>query len=419
MTINTCPHPQRKCLQTLSPIKLNVKMHTETPLESLPPEIRVFILDSIASPTDFRSFVTSSPAYLETFRKYRHSLLQPISTEIATLFRDEYLLSKAMLACRLQWVSRDFPCMDPTDIEQRVKSTVQSRSRDTNTQQWQGSLFMLCELYRLRQEISYAVAEFAVEAWDKLVNDARGVHLKWIFKYDQILRLSQQETYRMEEGFIEFEIRRHCLHFQCTNLFDAGVPLGLRFPVWSPRRGTSRRTLEGYAEPDWTLRAFQSIFRFVLDKHRRMVHFVHDTTSPVSHLDRLFQKRTLHQELEFATTLCTQGLKLLGSLRFMSKASIQPFIVTSFHCYVMRKSLLDRSCDGQNMASLDSYLEIISGEVDPPYWLMVRHGTGRWDSDYSCDPWTRGRYFWDRSRIKYLRSFLYTKTRPTDVYNPR
>lgn len=147
-------------------------------------------------------------------------------------------------------------------------------------------------------------------------------------------------------------------------------------------------------------------------------HSLHDTTSPVSHLDRLFQKRTLHQELEFATTLCTQGLKLLGSLRFVSKASIQHFIVTSFHCYVMRKSLLDRSCTGQNKASFDSYLEIISGEVDPPYWLMVRHGTGRWGSDYSCDPWTRARYFWDRSRIKYLRSFMYAKTRPTDVYNP-
>jgi hypothetical protein len=62
--------------------------------------------------------------------------------------------------------------MDPTDIEEKVKSTVQSHLRDTDTQQWQGSLFMLCELYGLQQEISYAVAEYAVEAWKKLVNNA-------------------------------------------------------------------------------------------------------------------------------------------------------------------------------------------------------------------------------------------------------
>jgi hypothetical protein len=147
-------------------------MHTEAAIESLPPEVRVLILESIASPIDFRSLATSSPVYLESFCTYRYSLLQPISTEIATLFRDEYLLLQALLACRLQWVSRNFPYMDPTDIEEKVKSTVQSHSRDTDTQQWQGSLFILCELYGLRQEISYAVAEYAVEAWKKLVNDA-------------------------------------------------------------------------------------------------------------------------------------------------------------------------------------------------------------------------------------------------------
>ncbi|CAJ0546539.1 Ff.00g011660.m01.CDS01 [Fusarium sp. VM40] len=397
-------------------------MHAEAPIESPPPEIRVLILDSIVSPIDFRSFATSSPIYLETFRKYRHSLLQSRSTEMSTLFRDEYLLSQALLACRLQWISRDFPYMDPTDIEQKVKSTVQSRSRNTDSQQWQGSLFMLCELYRLREELSYAVAEYAVEAWKKLVNDAkqlRGLHLKWPLRYDQTLRLSHQEICRIEEGFIEFEIRRHYLHFQCTKLCDAGVPLGMRFPIWSSSTPMSPTILEGYAEPDWNLRAFQSIFRFMLDKHRGMVHLVHDATSSVSHLDRLFQRRTLHQELEFATTLCTQGLKLLGRLRFMSTANIQQFIVTSFHCYVMRKPLIDRSCEGQNMASLDSYLEIISGEVDPAYWLMVEHGTAYWNSDYSCDPWTRARYFWDRSRIEYLRSFKDGDTRPSDVYNPR
>jgi hypothetical protein len=193
----------------------------------------------------------------------------------------------------------------------------------------------------------------------------------------------------------------------------------MRFPIWSPSTPTSPIILEGYAEPDWTLRAFQSIFRFMLDKHRRMVHLVGDVTSPVSHLDRLIQRRTLHQELEFATTLGTQGLKLLGSLRLMSKDSIQHFIVTSFHCYVMRKSLLERSCTRQNMACLETYLELISGEVDPAYWLMVARGIGYWNSDYSCDPWTRARYFWDRSRIDYLRSFIDGDTRPTDVYNPR
>ncbi|KAF5000743.1 hypothetical protein FDECE_11145 [Fusarium decemcellulare] len=89
---------------------------------------------------------------------------------------------------------------------------------------------------------------------------------------------------------------------------------------------------------DWKLRAFQSIFRFILDGYRRLIHEVEDqlcdatsqlTQSELAHVRR-FHHRTVHQELLYAVHLSSRGYGLLQNLQNAHKTQLQQFILVSF-----------------------------------------------------------------------------------------
>ncbi|KAH6964570.1 hypothetical protein DER45DRAFT_535762 [Fusarium avenaceum] len=127
----------------------------------------------------------------------------------------------------------------------------------------------------------------------------------------------------------------------------------------------------------------QSIFRFVFDGYRRLIHEVEDqlrdateqsTQWQMDHVSR-FSQRTVHQELLCAIHLSSRGYGLLQNLQNADKAQLQQFIlvILSAMCF-HEESLASRISTHEENARLCRSLELLSVEAGSPH-----------------EPWTRAR----------------------------
>ncbi|KIL89222.1 hypothetical protein FAVG1_07616 [Fusarium avenaceum] len=311
------------------------------------------------------------------------------------MFQNEHLLSRAVLATRLRLLPQIGPFPDSM-----VRSKIEAikNSRPLSLTKWEGSMPILGDLYRQRHEATQLIREYTTEAWDKLACDFRKaahVRLRPIgYSFSEPVKLSPSEVYRLEKGFLQFEIHRHSLHYHHAKLLRTKLSSSMTLYNWNLFTESLTDKLR-----DWKLRAFQSIFRFVLHGYRPLIHEVEDqlrdtteqsTQWQMDHVSR-FRQRTVHQELLYAVHLSSLGYGLLQNLQKAHKAQLQHFILVSFSALCFHEeSLASRTSTHEENARLCRSLEFLSGEAGSPN-----------------EPWTRARYFWDEERVDALMDALH------------
>jgi hypothetical protein len=186
------------------------------------------------------------------------------------MFQNEHLLSRALLASRLRLLPQTDPFPGPL-VRSKVEAILQSQPLSPT--RWEGSLPILCDLYHQRQEASQLIREYTTEAWDKLSYDFKKetqVGFRLIgYSFFEPVKLSPTEVYRLEKGFLQFEIHRHSLHYSHARLLRTKLRSDMILYNWNFCTISETDKLR-----DWKLRAFQSILRFVLDGYRRLIYEV-------------------------------------------------------------------------------------------------------------------------------------------------
>lgn len=258
---------------------------------------------------------------------------------------------------------------------------------------------ILCDLYRQRHEANQLIREYTTEAWDKFACDfGKAAHVRFRpvgYSFSEPVKLSPSEVYRLEKGFLQFEVHRHSLRYHHAKLLRTKLSSSMILYNWNYCTESETDKLR-----DWKLRAFQSIFRFVSDGYRRLIHEVEDrlchateqlTQWEIDHMSR-FRQRTVHQELLYAVHLSSRGYGLLQNLQKAHKTQLQQFILVSFSSMCFHEeSLASRTFTHEKNARLCRSLELLSGEAGSPH-----------------EPWTRARYFWDRERVDAVIDVMYS-----------
>lgn len=356
----------------------------------LPAELVLQIMRSL-SPSDIRNAIAASPCFFRYFLSARRCILEPLTTQLKTeMFQTEHLLSRALLASRLRLMPQPHPFPGPL-VRSKIETIIQSQPLSST--RWEGSLPIICDLYQQRQEANQLIREYTTEAWDKLSYDLKkesGLRFPLIgYSFFEPLKLSPAELYRLEKGFMQFEIHRHSLHYSHARLLRTKLSSEMILHNWNFCTVSETDKLR-----DWKLRAFQSIFRFVLDGYRRLIHEVEDqlyhappdlTQSEVDHVWR-FRHRTVHQELLYAVHLSSCGYGLLQRLQKAPKTQLRQFVLVSFSAMCVHEANIDLcNCIPGDKGRLCRSLELLSGEKGSPN-----------------EPWTRARYFWDKERVDAL-----------------
>ncbi|KAF5691396.1 hypothetical protein FDENT_3438 [Fusarium denticulatum] len=266
-------------------------------------------------------------------------------------------------------------------------------SKSLSEKEWSGSLPFLCELFRQRQDADALISEYAVEAWNKLLGEARvrtqrDPSFTWLPEFDQPLVLSRSEIFRFERGFLSYDDERHDIYHDIRHL-DGIVRPEMSRPAWDHRPSD----LEGYKETRWHFRSFVSVFQFVFGKYRELVHRVDRELRGRDALDGgisrgedtrvcQFLKRTMYQEHGCVIFLSIQGYGLLRNLRRMDQAHVRHFILTTFLWVILRDATGYLPLEYTFMRDIDQYGLLIETPLRPIH-----------------EPWTRARYLWDRERM--------------------
>ncbi|KAF5721117.1 hypothetical protein FGLOB1_388 [Fusarium globosum] len=352
-------------------------MHTVSHLEILP---------------DLRSFISASPIFLQWFHTYRQPVLKPIAELLKAVYHDdESFTYDGIRGVQLRLRGHRFPYLDPYEVE--VRTYWVDVSNPLSEKVWSGSLPFLCELFKQRQDADALISEFAVEAWNKLLGEARvraqrDPSFTWLPEFDQPLVLSPSEIIRFEQGFLSYDHERHDIYHDLDRLVSTVRPEMSR-PAWDHRPSD----LEGFKEIGWCLRSFESVFHFVFGKYRELMYRVdrelleRDTLN--SGISRgvetrvcQFLKRTKYQEHRCLIFLSIQGYGLLRNLRRIDEAHVRHFILNTFLWVILRDATGYLPLEYTFMRDIDQYGLLIDTPLKPMY-----------------EPWTRERYFWDRERM--------------------
>ena len=112
--------------ETLATVKLRPRpqqttMHMASPLEKLPGELLVHLMCSFYSPIDLRSFISSSPIFLQWFRTYRQSVLKPVIELLKAAYHDdEAFVYDGIQGAQLRLQAHRFPYLDPYQVKVRT-----------------------------------------------------------------------------------------------------------------------------------------------------------------------------------------------------------------------------------------------------------------------------------------------------------
>ncbi|KAF5630520.1 hypothetical protein F52700_7200 [Fusarium sp. NRRL 52700] len=266
-------------------------------------------------------------------------------------------------------------------------------SKSLSEKEWSSSLPFLCELFKQRQDADALISEYAAEAWNKLLGEARvrtqrDPSFTWLPEFDQPLVLSRSEIFRFERGFLSYDDERHDVYHNFRRLNGTVRPEMSR-PAWDHRPSD----LEGYKETQWYFCSFISVFQFVFGKYREVVHRIDRQLREREALDGgisrgedtrvcQFLKRTMYQEHRCVIFLSIQGYGLLRNLRCMDQAHVRHFILTTFLWIVLRDATGYLPLEYTFMRDIDQYGLLMETPLRPIH-----------------EPWTRARYFWDRERM--------------------
>ncbi|KAM0189680.1 hypothetical protein ACHAPI_009870 [Fusarium lateritium] len=395
-------------------------------LQNLPAELTLQIFEDLSSPLDIFALASASPVTFILFNSNRRRILVPVIENLQIWLETPKRLSDAMLACRLRMITYNTTSLDPRQVEFKVRSILDSRP--TRLLTCQISLGVICELSRLRSEAQEMTTRYGLQAWEALQNEAALYINRSRSQHHPFPRLplvlSMSELGRLDDGFLQFEISRHCLDYDKTPLLATELSFDMK---WCLDFGlTGPKPIIGCNDLNWDLRAFQSFFRFLFDEYRILIGRVQiqadirrasqlaskgecqtqsqsKARQPTHDVDptllSAFIQRSLHEELRYASYLCSHGFPLLNNLQQISIHDLEHFLLTTFTS--MRSSEASSNvAEKEELDHLGLSLEKFCIPVDN------RH-----------DPWLRGRYFWDSRRVDELRleqrrwDFIWTRHR--------
>jgi hypothetical protein len=377
-------------------------MNAASPFEKLPSEVLIMIIRSLSSPVDLQFLINTSPVLFQHYRVHRSFILTPIIHQIEASYStkdsgDHLIQITSTLPYRLLGHSYRFV------VRQEVDGLLVWLPSDVSCYiNWGTHLPMICELYRQREESDHLITEFAVEGWNKSLLEAR-IRLrrdpasKWLPELDRPLALSEGEKSRLERGFLLFDSWRLGM---CS-----GSPHALQEYASSDVIRPGRDSFGSGLDKSWErLHDFVyllSIFTFVFDKFRSLVHLVaqklqdclyKSPTMSCSEHNRTwnFLHRTKHQELRYIKSLCSHGYAVLRNLRRMKEEELQNYVLSSYFEFVKQEIGLYLSSDSAAKSYNDKLglqLESLCGDIGSLH-----------------DPLTRGVYFWDESRMATIQS---------------
>lgn len=237
-------------------------------LEKLPAELILDIFERLSSPLDILALTSASPATLMHFTSSRRRILVPFVNNIEQWLETPKRISDAMLACRLRMIPYNVKNPDPRQIESKVRSILNSRPMRPLT--YQNSLGVFCELCRLRNESQVMATRYGLQA---LENEAASYINAGTWNCPPLPRLplvlSMSELRRLDDGYLQFEINRHCLDYDKTSLLETKLSFDM---TWCLDFGlVGPKPIKGYNDLNWDLRAFQSFFRFLFNEFRVLI----------------------------------------------------------------------------------------------------------------------------------------------------
>ncbi|KAJ3538832.1 hypothetical protein NM208_g5734 [Fusarium decemcellulare] len=227
-------------------------------LETLPNELFMIIFGNLSSPLHIWAFVKASPVALGHLASYRQRC---ISTTIDQLEAWLQTHPQAVMVCRLQHIQRKDSYLEPSKIKSAAWSILNSRPvMDSSIRQ--SSLRFLSELFILQIHVNEVALTYASQAWNVLQSEAEAYE-------DRINRPhpprvpftpSSTELLRIEQGYLEFEVKRHSFHYVKPGLNLTGETLASRW----------RSSIRGpfYAGLNSEKGAPYSIFRYLSNERK-------------------------------------------------------------------------------------------------------------------------------------------------------
>ncbi|KAF5680486.1 hypothetical protein FCIRC_5804 [Fusarium circinatum] len=233
---------------------------------------------------DLRSFISASPVFLQWFRTYRQSVLKPVIELFKAVYHgDEALTYYAIHGAEVRLKAHLFPYLDPDEATVRIHGWG-FETKSLSEKDWCGSLPFLCELFKQRQDADALISEYAVEAWNKLLGEARvrtqrDPSFAWLPEFDQPLVLSPSEIVRFEQGFLSYDYERHDIYYDFERL-DGTVPPEMSRPAWDHRPSD----LEGSSLANIASSCIMSTGNFVEKRPLMVAYLVGKTLEPASSL---------------------------------------------------------------------------------------------------------------------------------------
>lgn len=173
-------------------------------LRSLPPELRALILESLASPADLFSLITTSKQYYDTFLRIPEHIL-------AHVIRNAF-------GTNLQHALGAFYASRQTQETERTREVVESLLDDYHNDRLElpTSLADLSQLSRMFVTIQRLILDYSVRSTELLTGKAHVILLPWSHpSYQKTLRehplsLSATEETRLRRAFLRFDMYCHC-----------------------------------------------------------------------------------------------------------------------------------------------------------------------------------------------------------------
>ncbi|KAF4438507.1 hypothetical protein FACUT_4782 [Fusarium acutatum] len=361
-------------------------MNVTSPLRSLPAELVLMIMESLKCPFSIRAFAFSYPRALHLLQTYRQRVSETAVRAFDRKLPIEKTFGYDVRACRLRLDLRNVAFLDPAEAKQKVcKADFYGGWCNLN---------LLCEMTSLNNEIDRFISRYPVHAWNKIQDDyAREFSHGWAgvsrFELYQTVDLSDSELRRLREAFLGFECKRHHLVYDKSLLHETKLHQAMLLPIYNKDSFS-----EGYFVGNSFNGACLSIFCFIFQCYENLIRRVdrqleleesrQDSEPQRSELVRIarFRMRTRNEELRYIALLCLQGYACLTVAEQYTDDELRQFVLKSFMWFCK---------DGTNhipdpCGKLVSNLEHFSPEYYP-------------DGDTACEPWSRGRFFWDQARM--------------------
>jgi hypothetical protein len=293
-------------------------------------------------------------------------------------------ISIALKACRLQRVEKTFPGLDQAQISRRVETALRSPQnlREGRRPVWQLSLETISQLLELLSESDMFVDDYALEAWDCFqdVADIDGDHEISLISHDPMPRvpllLSRSEDFRIQRTYLLFDAFRHTLWFDISVLQNTQV---IQDSVFN-------NSGAHWKDSDWGTRAFQSVYRFIFQRYKRLMYRACSTQKFRSSL-----QRDVYENFHWVAYLSSQRHTIHQCLLGNGEECLKHYMS------LVRQSRYDTSLSIRS-AIVGSDLEhsLVSNDVEESSKLNCL------DRRYLRDLWMSGRYFWDEERLQKL-----------------